>query len=86
MSTARRGYSGADLVHLVETAAEEALTDSLRSGGLEPITSGHLDRALAAVKPSTRAWFSVAHNYALYANEGGQYDELLAYIRRHKLL
>ena len=33
-----------------------------------------------------KAWFGIAHNYALYANDGGQYDDLLAYIRTHKLL
>ncbi len=79
-------YSGADLVHLVETASEEALSESVRTGDLVAIGSAHLDRALAAVRPSTRAWFTVAHNYALYANDGGQYDDLLAYIRSHKLL
>jgi SpoVK/Ycf46/Vps4 family AAA+-type ATPase len=79
-------YSGADLVHLVETASEEALGESVRTGELVAIGSGHLERALASVKPSTRAWFTVAHNYALYANDGGEYDDLLAYIRRHKLL
>ena len=79
-------YSGADLVHLVETASEEALGESVRTGELVAIGSGHLERALASVKPSTRAWFTVAHNYALYANDGGEYDDLLAYIRAHKLL
>jgi SpoVK/Ycf46/Vps4 family AAA+-type ATPase len=80
------GYSGADLVHVVETASEHALGESLSTGGLVPIAAGHVDRALAEIKPSTRAWFTVAHNYALYANDGGQYDDLLAYIRTHKLL
>ena len=79
-------YSGADLVHLVETAAEEAIGRSLKTGELAPITQAQIDVALKAVRPSTRAWFGVAYNYALYANEGGQYDELLAYIRRHKLV
>jgi SpoVK/Ycf46/Vps4 family AAA+-type ATPase len=79
-------YSGADLVHLVEVAAELALQESLRTGDMRPITQDELDRARREVTPSTRAWFSVAHNYALYANEGGQYDDLLAYVRAHKLL
>jgi SpoVK/Ycf46/Vps4 family AAA+-type ATPase len=79
-------YSGADLAHLVESASEEALGESVRSGQLVPIRTAHLERALTSVRPSTRAWFTVAHNYALYANEGGQYDDLLSYIRSHKLL
>ena len=45
-----------------------------------------LEQAAQETAPSTKAWFAVAHNYALYANEGGQYDDLLAYIRTHKLL
>jgi SpoVK/Ycf46/Vps4 family AAA+-type ATPase len=80
------GYSGADLVHLVEVAAEAALQESVRTGDLRPIGQDDLDRARREVTPSTRAWFTVAHNYAVYANEGGQYDDLLAYIRMHKLL
>jgi SpoVK/Ycf46/Vps4 family AAA+-type ATPase len=79
-------FSGADLVHLVETAAEEAISHSLQTGELAPITQVQVDLASKAVRPSTRAWFGVAYNYALYANEGGQYDDLLAYIRRHKLM
>jgi SpoVK/Ycf46/Vps4 family AAA+-type ATPase len=80
------GCSGADLVHLVETASEAALQESVRSGEMHPITQRQLDEAAGEIVPSTRAWFSVAHNYAMYANDGGQYDDLLAYIRTHKLL
>jgi SpoVK/Ycf46/Vps4 family AAA+-type ATPase len=79
-------YSGADLVHVVETAAESALGESVRTGEMHPITQRQLEQAVAATPASTRAWFAIAHNYALYANEGGQYDDLLAYIRTHKLL
>ncbi len=86
MARQTQGCSGADLVHVVETASEEALQESVRTGDLRPITQAHLDRARAQVTPSTRAWFAVAHNYALYANDGGQYDDLLAYIRTHRLL
>jgi AAA+ superfamily predicted ATPase len=80
------GFSGADLVHLVETATEAALQRSARSGALEPVSADDLEQARKEVRPSTRAWFEVAHNDALYANEGGQYDDLLAYIREKRLL
>lgn len=80
------GYSGADLTHLVEVASEHALQASLHSGDLRPIGQHELDAAIKEVAPSTREWFSVAHGYATYANEAGQYDELLAYIREKKLL
>jgi SpoVK/Ycf46/Vps4 family AAA+-type ATPase len=80
------GFSGADLVHLVETATEEALQRSASTGTLQPVSQADVDRARKDIRPSTRAWFEVAHNYAVYANEGGQYDDLLTYIREKKLL
>src|SRR3954468_23060557 len=39
------GYSGVDLVHMVETATEEALARSARTGGLHPLTQGDVDTA-----------------------------------------
>src|SRR3954454_5617910 len=80
------GRSGADLVHIVESASELALQESIRTHSLHPITQRQLEQAASEVGPSTRAWFGIAHNYAVYANDGGQYDDLLAYIRTHKLL
>jgi hypothetical protein len=44
------------------------------------------DRALREVKPSTRPWFTVARNVAMFANEGGTYDDLVAYLKGRKLL
>jgi AAA+ superfamily predicted ATPase len=80
------GFSGADLVHLVDVAVEHALADSIRSGGARPVTQKDLDRARKEIGASTRPWFTTAHNYALYANQDGTYDDLLAYIRQHGLL
>jgi ATPase family protein associated with various cellular activities (AAA)/AAA+ lid domain-containing protein len=65
------GFSGADLRLLCESAAESALEDSLRSGTNRPIGPGDFDRAFREVSPSTRPWFDVARNYAMFANEGG---------------
>ena len=78
-------YSGADLAQVCEAAAELALSDSIESGTIRPITMRDAERAVRDVRPSTAAWFQTARNYALFANEGGVYDELLAYIRKHKL-
>ena len=80
------GYSGADVAHVAEAATEFALEDSLESGTPRDITQADLRRALADVKPSTRPWFDTARNYAQFANEGGMYDDLAAYLRRKKLL
>jgi len=80
------GFSGADLVHLVEVGLEHALADSIRTGTARPITQKDLERARKEISPSTRPWFATAHNYALYANEDGTYDDLLGYIRANKRL
>ena len=78
------GHSGADLVHLVDSAAELAMADSLRSGNVRPIGMNDFTRALSEAKPSTRSWFDTARNYAQFANDGGMYDELLTYMRKQK--
>jgi AAA+ superfamily predicted ATPase len=79
-------FSGADLVHWFESAAELAMDDSLTRGRARPIGMNDFKKAMKEIKPSTRAWFEVARNYAMFANDGGTYDELLDYLRVHKLL
>jgi AAA+ superfamily predicted ATPase len=80
------GYSGADIAHICETAAERALMDSVRSGEPRMIGPGDLEAAIGEVKPSLGAWFDTARNVALFANEGGTYDDLAAYLRKRHLL
>jgi SpoVK/Ycf46/Vps4 family AAA+-type ATPase len=79
------GYSGADLRLVCESAAESALEASIESGTARPISQSDLERAMRDVRPSTRPWFEIARNYAMFANEGGVYDDLLVFIKRHKL-
>ena len=79
-------FSGADLAHLCETAAEHAMADSLASGQVRMIEQRDFARALAEVRPSTGPWFAAARNVALFANEGGVYDELAAYLKKRKLI
>ncbi len=79
-------YSGADLAHLVEVATELALEDSLASGTPRPITDQDLKRALKEVRPSIRPWLESARNFALFANEGGVYDDLVVYLRERRLV
>jgi len=80
------GYSGADLQLVCESAAEMALEASLEAGAARPITMDDLERAMTDVRASTRPWFEVARNYVLFANGGGAYDDLLAYLRRLKMV
>jgi SpoVK/Ycf46/Vps4 family AAA+-type ATPase len=79
-------FSGADLAHLCETAAEYAMADSIERGEVRMIEQRDFARALQEVRPSTGPWFATARNVALFANEGGAYDELVAYLRRRKAL
>ena len=80
------GYSGADIAHICETAAERALMDSVRRGEPRMIGTADLEAAIGEVKPSLGAWFDTARNVALFANEGGTYDDLAAYLRKRRLL
>jgi SpoVK/Ycf46/Vps4 family AAA+-type ATPase len=80
------GYSGADIAHICETAAERALLDSVRRGEPRLIGQDDLEAAAAEVKPSLGTWFDTARNVALFANEGGAYDDLAAYLRKRRLL
>jgi len=77
------GFSGADLRDLVETAADEAIAASIATGNEQPITAEHLREALEQARPTTLEWLTTARNYARYANEGGQYDEVLAFLDKH---
>jgi SpoVK/Ycf46/Vps4 family AAA+-type ATPase len=79
-------FSGADLAHLCETAAEHAMADSITSGAVRMIEHRDFERALAEVRPSTAPWFATARNVALFANEGGTYDELATYLKKRKLI
>src|SRR5262249_33100442 len=78
------GFSGADLGLLCESAAEQALDWSIEHGSVRSLEPRDFERPLREVQPSTRPWFETARNFAMFANEGGTYDDLLAYMRRHK--
>ncbi|MEV4924036.1 ATP-binding protein [Streptomyces roseoverticillatus] len=80
------GFSGADLRHLCESAAERALMDSVRTGRARMIETDDLLAVLTQVRPSTGPWFDSARRVAQFANEGGQYDELLAYLKKKRML
>jgi AAA+ superfamily predicted ATPase len=80
------GYSGADIAHVCETAAERALLDSVSRGEPRLIGQADLEAAVTEVKPSLGTWFETARNVALFANEGGVYDDLVAYLRKRRLI
>jgi SpoVK/Ycf46/Vps4 family AAA+-type ATPase len=79
-------FSGADLAHLCDSAAEFALADSMTGGEIRMIEQRDFERALRDVKPSIGGWLATARNVAMYANDSGAYDELAAYLKQRKML
>ncbi|MFF3845987.1 ATP-binding protein [Streptomyces sp. NPDC002328] len=80
------GLSGADLAHVCETAAERALLESARTGAVRMIGMKDLLAAAKDVVPSAEPWFASARNVAMFANEGGMYDDLVAYLKKRRKL
>lgn len=76
-------FSGADLRNLVETAVDEAIEESIAGASEHPLSMDHLRRALAQTRPTTLEWLTTARNHARYANQGGQYDEVLEFLDKH---
>jgi AAA+ superfamily predicted ATPase len=76
------GFSGADIAHVVDSASEVALLDSVTTGVPRMITMDDFEAALKEIRPSIGAWMETARNVALFANANGEYDELAAYIRK----
>ncbi|KRA15447.1 MULTISPECIES: ATP-binding protein [unclassified Lysobacter] len=77
------GYSGADLRNLVETAVDEAIEQSIDAGREMPLTLAHLREAHKQTRATTLEWLTTARNHARYANQGGQYDEVLDFLKQH---
>ncbi len=79
-------FSGADLAHACDTAAERALAASMKAGRLLPLTTADLDAAVREIRPSTGPWFTTARNVAAFGNADGSYDDLAAYLKKNKRL
>jgi SpoVK/Ycf46/Vps4 family AAA+-type ATPase len=85
VADATEHYSGADLAHVCETAAEFAMRDSIASGEIRMISQADMLTAAREVRPSTDGWFATARNVAMFANESGEYDDLAAYLKKRKI-
>lgn len=81
MARKTSGFSGADLADVIETATDEAIEASIDRGEEVPLNDALLKSALKLARPTTLEWLSTARNYARYANEGGQYDDVLAFLK-----
>jgi len=75
------GFSGADLKSVIDVCIEQKLIEAISTGLPKPIVTKDLLAAAKTVRPSVSEWFATARNHALYANEGGVYDEVLDYLK-----
>jgi len=75
------GFSGADLKAVVDLAVETCLRDAMKAGRIRPVTTRDLIAAVRQHRPTTRDWFETARNHALYANQSGLYDDVLAHLK-----
>jgi SpoVK/Ycf46/Vps4 family AAA+-type ATPase len=75
-----KDFSGADLKAVFDMTIERSLADAMREGRVIPITTDDLLQTAKGLKPSCRAWFESAKNYAIYSNQGGFYDDVLTFL------
>ena len=73
-------FSGADLKAVFDIATEDVLIGAMRTGKVVPLTTKDLIKAAGNHKPTTKAWFESAKNYAMYSNQSGFYDDVLKYL------
>ena len=75
-----KDFSGADLKAIFDLTIESIMARAMKEGRVVPVTTRDLLESVKRVRPSTRAWFESARNYALYSNQGGFYDDVLDYL------
>lgn len=77
------GFSGADLKGLVDRVSEQVLERIIETGDALRIEQAQLLAQIAELRPSTTEWLDMARNVIEFANQGGLYDELAAFLERH---
>ena len=78
-----KGYSGADLYNLIEMVADEAIEETIETEDDVLIGNRHFKQVLTFSNSTTIEWLTTARNYARYANDGGRYDDVLKFIKKH---
>lgn len=74
------GFSGANIKAVFDLATEDVLNHAMKTGKVIPLTTKDLIKAAARHKATTKAWFESAKNYAMYSNQSGFYDDVLAHL------
>jgi transitional endoplasmic reticulum ATPase len=77
-------YSGVDIDAIIDIAIEHQLETSFKDGVPKPIDTKALLSAVKQHKSNTQEWFMTAKNFALFANDAGLYDDILAYLKIKK--
>ncbi len=75
-----KDFSGADLKAIFDTAVERSLSQAMKTGQVIPIEQRELMEIAKNQRPTAKAWFESAKNYALYSNQGGFYDDILSFL------
>lgn len=83
LAAATSGRSGADIRAVVERASDAAIDATLEQGTEVPISQRMLLDAIDDTRSTVSEWLTTARNHATYSNEGGRYDEILAFLDRH---
>ena len=86
LARATEGLTGADLSHVCDSAAENALMDSVRTGRPRLMNMKDMYAALKEVRPSSGPWFETARAVVEYADVSGEYAELREWMKRHRML
>lgn len=76
------GLSGADIAHLVSSAVDLALEESITAGRVVAIDVRHFDVARRSVSSSVSAWASVAATAAQYTDDDTMFAPFLSWSRR----
>ncbi|MCJ8313972.1 MAG: ATP-binding protein [Saccharospirillaceae bacterium] len=77
------GFSGADIANLIDVASDEAIDETIETGLEVNISYQHMKEALKNTRSTTTEWLTTARNYARYANDGGRYDDVLEFLKKH---
>lgn len=86
LARATEGLTGADLSHVCDSAAENALMDSVRTGRPRLMNMKDMYAAVKEVRPSSGPWFETARAVVEYADVSGEYAELREWMKRHRML
>lgn len=85
VAAATEGFSGADIAQVAKVALQQAMTASMSSGTLVPVTTESLLESVKTLTPSTISWFDQIAPVIEYGVDDGTFEQLRAYRVQHGL-